>query len=289
METETFADADVSVEAYDDIEVPTEGVAAEGGQVDEVVEPTEPARVVPFDEFSDAMFDLGDGTLIPASELRGGGLRQADYTKKTQEAAEIRKQAESALAMVESLRANPRGTLNWLASELGVSLQEAQAIQQAATQPQEDNWWDDEPSGPSPLDQRLAAIEQRMLQEDVKREVDSTFSRLKAKYGDDFNEQEVARAATEREIYDPRFYEMVFRDLQYEKIMAGRQAATQEMANRAAQEAAARRAAAAQAASATGASGGSAATAPAAPPAPARQLTTREAAELAWQQLYGDE
>lgn len=281
METETF-EAPTEVEASDYVEAPIED-----GQAAEVVEPIEPPQnVLNLDEFSDYVVPVGDD-YIPVSEWRDGGLRQADYTRKTQELAEMRRELERAQTLDRALQANPQGTLQFLAQQHGLTIAEAaQAVQQA--QADDDYYWSDEPQSQnlSPLEQRLAAIEQHFQQEEAERQVESTFNRLREKYGDDFNPQEVAQAATARNIFDPNLLEMVYRDLAYEKITAARQAAVTQAQAQEQAKVAARQAAAREAAAATGATGGVSAEAPA--PEPPRNLTVREAAELAWNQLYGD-
>jgi hypothetical protein len=278
----TESDIDFDVEPIAEVEDPIIGEIGDGGAEIEDLEPAPQPNVLNLDEFNDYVVDL-NGELVPVSELKGGGLRQADYTRKTQELAEMRREAEQALTLQRSMQVNPEGTLQWLAQQHGMSIAQAQAMvdQQAA----QDGWWDDEPQS-NPLEQRLAQIEQRFQQEEAEKHVTQVFGGLKAKYGDDFNEQEVAQAAVARGIYDPNLLEMVYRDLAFEKITTARtQAVTQAQAQAQAEEAR-RRAAAQAAAQATGASGG--AVAADAPPPPSRNLTVREAAELAWSQLYGD-
>lgn len=49
-----------------------------------------------------------DGQKVPLDELKNGYLRQSDYTKKTQEIARQRKEAEEALAFYNELKKNPQ-------------------------------------------------------------------------------------------------------------------------------------------------------------------------------------
>lgn len=284
METiETDAPID-PIETSDiaEVEDPSFGEIGDGGEDIIDVEPATQPNVLNLDEFNDYVVDL-NGELVPVSELKGGGLRQADYTRKTQELAELRREAEQALTLQRSMQVNPQGTLQWLAQQNGLTIAEAQAM--VDRQAEQDGWWDDEPQQ-SPLEQRLAMIEQRFQAEEAEKHVAQVFSGLKAKYGDDFNEQEVAQAAVARGIYDPNLLELVYRDLAFEKITTARTQAQAEAQAKAQAEEQRRRAAAQAAAQATGASGG--AVGADAPPPPSRNLTVREAAELAWNQLYGD-
>lgn len=62
----------------------------------DVLEPKLPDKIV--------IDGVGEVTI---DELRNGYLRQSDYTKKTQEVANKRKEAEEAIALYEQLKANP--------------------------------------------------------------------------------------------------------------------------------------------------------------------------------------
>lgn len=286
---ETEFDAPTDVEATVDYEAPAEETAGfDEGQAEEIGEAIDntPEHILNLDEYSDYHVDLGNGEYVLASELKGGGLRQSDYTRKTQELAEMRKRLERAETLDRSLEVNPQGTLEYLAKQHGLTLAEAQQVVDAQ-QGQDDYWGDADHEQMSPTEQRLAAIEARFEREEAEREVNATFDRLKAKYGDDFDPQEVSRAAVAANIFDPNMLEMVYRNLAYDKITAARTAANTEAQQKAAAEEQRRRQAAAEAAAATGASGGAVNVETA--PQPSRNLTVREAAELAWSQLYGDQ
>jgi hypothetical protein len=274
---ETIAEAPTEVEADFEADVPVEIDGQDEG-FEEVVE--SPQNILNLEDYGDYVVDLG-GEYVPVSDLKGGGLRQQDYTRKTQEIAELRREAERALTLERALQANPQGTLQYLAEQHGVSFA-PQPTQQA------NDWfeYEEDPNPLSPLEQRLAQIESRFEQEAAEKQVAAAFNSLKAKYGDDFNEQEVAMAATQRGIFDPNLLEMVYRDLAYEKITTARQLATAEAQAKAQQETRRRAQAAANAANVTSASGGAVGVSTEAPPR--RPLTVREAAELAWNQLYGD-
>jgi hypothetical protein len=263
------------------------------GQAEDFSETIEPPQnVLNLDEYDDYVVEL-NGEYLPVSELKGGGLRQADYTRKTQELADQRRELERAATLERALEVNPQGTLKYLAEQYGLTV--AEAAERQRQQQAEDDWWADEdqdqelsPLAPWGVEQRLAAIEQRFQMEEAEKQLTQVFDRLKAKYGDDFDAQEVARAATARNIFDPNLLEDVYRSMAYEKLQAARQAASETAQTRAQQEEQRRQQAARQAASVTGASGG--AVVADAPPPPPSNLTVREAAELAWRQLgYGDD
>ena len=85
-------------------------------EVKEITEeiPTEQATEVKEEEPSiveEPEFDLGDGEKVKLSQIKewkDGGLRQSDYTKKTQELSEKRKGLEEMEKFADYLKANPK-------------------------------------------------------------------------------------------------------------------------------------------------------------------------------------
>jgi len=82
--------------------------------------PVEPPAEGERPWWEDRLDDTVDvnGQAMTLRELREGGLRQSDYTRKTQELAAIRKQAEWAENFQGRLRQDPVGTLRAMAEEL---------------------------------------------------------------------------------------------------------------------------------------------------------------------------
>jgi hypothetical protein len=83
-------EADAEADADEAEAEPDEGEAEE--QADEDEEATAKPKKQPGD---DVLIKMEDGSQVTLRELRRGFLRQSDYTRKTQEAAEIRKAAEA--------------------------------------------------------------------------------------------------------------------------------------------------------------------------------------------------
>lgn len=280
---DTEYDAPVDAEAIDIVEDIDAGLAAEVDTTVEDVEPVEPPSVLDFDEFAGHVVQVGDEQ-VSLSELRDSGLRMADYTRKTQDLADQRREVEQATTLQKMLEVNPKGTIEYLAQQNGLSIAQAQDLAESSYSDSDD--WLSEPSAPNdPLADRLAQIENRFAQEDANQEIRSVFQGLAAKYGDDFNAKEVAKAAAEAEIYDPAKFEMVYTSLAFQKQRAAGAAATQTVAQRQAAATTQRKAAAANAASATGATGGSTGVVPN-PTIPSGHLSVREAAEMAWDKLH---
>ena len=257
-------------------------VEPEGSTQVDVAEqqPVEQPNILDLEEYSDYHVQVGEDTLS-LRELRDSGLRQADYTRKTQELAERGRQLEQASTLNQMLQVNPRGTLEYLARQNGLSLADQQAAQQ---QQSTDDWLTDDydydtPSA-DPMLSRIEAIEQRYLREDVDNEYRHAFDGLRQQFGDGFNEQEVAQEAYQRGIYDPSQMEMVANDLAYRKLRAAYNDAQAANASKQAQQTASKQAAAANAAAVTGSGGSASGTVPI--PPQTKPLTTREAIEMAW-------
>lgn len=81
-------------EAEDEEEAEPEGE-------DEADEELEESEEEDEDEAEEPVFTTPDGDEVTLDELKSGYLRQADYTRKTQQLAEMRKQGEQALQQVE--------------------------------------------------------------------------------------------------------------------------------------------------------------------------------------------
>ena len=118
----------------------------------------------------------GSEEQVSLGELRDGYQRQADYTRKTQELASERNRLQQAEAIVQSLEADPAGTLEALGDAFGVA--RATGEPTGAVDP-----WDE----PDPNEQRLATLEARLEQQDRvhrRQQVEKQVDQLKEIYGD---------------------------------------------------------------------------------------------------------
>lgn len=117
---------------------PEEIAAAEETEDLEAIAETEDEETVSVEELEETdeetdeekpeveMVDMGDGTQVPLEELVAGSLRQADYTKKTQELAESRRTFEAEKQSYIEKQASVGQYITQLATQL-----EAQIGQQA--------------------------------------------------------------------------------------------------------------------------------------------------------------
>ena len=133
----------------------------------------------------------GSEEQVSLDELRDGYQRQADYTRKTQELASERSRLQQAEAIVQSLEADPAGTLEALGDAFGVA--RATGEPTGAVDP-----WDE----PDPNEQRLATLEARLEQQDRvhrRQQVEKQVETLKGSYGE-FNASELYQHALKHKI-----------------------------------------------------------------------------------------
>lgn len=123
VEDQVDVEVSESVEDSDaDSETDAEDIDVEGVETDDV-DATEDG--FDFDSIKDKTVSVtvnGETFDVPLAELRNGYMRQADYTRKTQNLSEVANLARWAHEMQEALQTNPVGTLKYLQEALGVSL-----------------------------------------------------------------------------------------------------------------------------------------------------------------------
>ena len=185
---------------------------AANGQVDEVTEviaetPEQELELFDYTEIADKVIKLqvdGEEVVVPVKEALAGYQRQADYTRKTQELSEQRKQVQFAASLAESLQKDPAGTLQALQQHYGLG----------TTAPQtevEEEWLDPAEKHLRQLEQRIASFEQQRAMDDLTRTIDS----LQSKYGDDFDADEVVAKALATGSTD---LEAVFKQISFDKV-----------------------------------------------------------------------
>ena len=189
------------------------------GQVGEEVEvqaetPEQELDLFDYTEIADKVIKLqvdGEEVVIPVKEALAGYQRQADYTRKTQELSEQRKQVQYASALQEALQSDPAATLQLLQQQYGV-----------ATQPQEDEWLDPAEQQLRQLEQRIAAFEQSKAMDELTRTIDT----LQSKYGEDFDADEVVAKALATGSTD---LESVFKQITFDKVYSKASEATKKL------------------------------------------------------------
>lgn len=160
------------------------------GQVEEIVETgealqAEPKEYFAWDDYADKNVKLvvdGEEIDVPLSEALNGYQRQADYTRKTQELAEQRRQVQFAAALQEALQNDPSSTVELLSQHYGVNQQPTS---------EEDEFLDPVEKQYRQLETRIQAFEQ----EKAMRELENQIESLSRRYGETFDANEVVAKA----------------------------------------------------------------------------------------------
>jgi hypothetical protein len=191
-----------------DLESPVEdGQVEESNEVLETPE-EEDFELFDYTQFSDNKVKLqvnGEEIVVPLSEALAGYQRQADYTRKTQELSEQKKQIQFAAAIQESLDNDPAGTLQMLQQAYGLDTNQNLGL--------DDEWLDPAEQRVQDLEARLMAFEQQRAMDDLQKTLDS----LQVKYGDDFSPDEVVAKALAQGSTD---LEAIFKQIAFDKVYA---------------------------------------------------------------------
>lgn len=124
----------------------------------------------------------GSEVEMPLSEALQGVMRQQDYTRKTQEVADIRRRAGQAMSLVDALEADPVGTLKQLTDIYEID--PTNGFQAAE---------------PDPVQQKLREQERainEMRQQSVQQQISTEVAALKQQYGE-FDVRSVADYAVQ--------------------------------------------------------------------------------------------
>jgi len=139
-----------------------------------------------WDEYADKAVKLnvaGEEVDVPLREALAGYQRQADYTRKTQELSEQRKQVQFGSALQEALQNDPKNTLELLKQHYGLDEQQMSDEDELYMDPTEKQY--------RQLESRVKAFEQQKALNDLEKTVES----LSRKYGDAFDADEVIAKA----------------------------------------------------------------------------------------------
>ena len=189
------------------VDTPIDGQGVEAEVVAEATE--EDIDLFDYTQYNDNFVRLqvdGEEVVVPLKEALAGYQRQADYTRKTQELSEQRKQIQYAAALQEALEKDPATTLQLLSETYGLTNQTSN----------DDDWemndWED------PSTQQLKSLEQRIAifeQEKAMSELERTIESLQARYGEAFDADEVVAKALATGSTD---LETVFKQIAFDKV-----------------------------------------------------------------------
>ena len=198
-----MTDVDNTVENVD--ETPLEGQVESGAETGDTSD-SEPREYFAWDEYADKPVKLtvdGEEIEVPLSEALNGYQRQADYTRKTQELSEQRRQVQFGAALQEALQKNPKETLDLLSQHYGLNQQAPSEEEELYMDPVEKQY--------RQLEQRVQAFEQQKAMDELERTVQS----LEQKYGSDFDANEVVAKALAIGSTD---LEAVYKQIAFDKV-----------------------------------------------------------------------
>lgn len=238
----------------DEAPVGAEGASdpVEGGEVDVATEQSEggeqeaPRQYVEVDDPDNRYVRVkvdGEDHEVPFSEAVRGYSRTEDYTRKTQEAARLREEAQYGIQLQQALEANPAMTLQILAERYG------QQFGQQAPPPQEEDQQYADPLERALNEERQAriALEQRIATREADQALEAAIGGLRGTYqASDDDVREVIGTAYRLGL-GVEALPMVYESMAFQKINARVQAMHAQEAAKQAEEA--RRTAAKSAAS----------------------------------------
>ena len=165
-----------------------------------------------------------DGKDVPVQfdELVNSYSRESVSTQRFQEAAQIRQEAENALRLSQALQANPGLTIQYLAQQAGVPVEEFVGMspqqQQAATEaaPAEDEYMDPLERQLAEQAQMLQTMQSRIEQRDADEQLHSAVGRLKAAYQIDDNQARAVVGQAVQMNLGPEAFGMIYESMAYQ-------------------------------------------------------------------------
>lgn len=193
----------------------------EGGEETSFEEYT--PEYIDIDSYADKYVKLqldGEELEVPLKEAVSGYQRQADYTRKTQQLAEERKNVQFAQAIQQALDNDPSATIELLKNHYGLDQQDSFE--------EDDLWADPMEKQYKQLEKRLASFEEQQAMNELER----TIGGLQQKYGDDFDANEVVSSALAQGTTN---LEAVYKQMAFDRLYS-REQAQRELQSRKAQQ-----------------------------------------------------
>jgi hypothetical protein len=197
---------------------------ASGGEVTETTQQVEdstpePRQYVEVDDPDQRYVPVtvdGQDIEVPFSELKRGYSRTEDYTRKTQEVARQREQADYGLRLQQALESNPALTLQILSQQYGMDYTQPQAPMPDA-----------EPEYADPLERALVeerqareALEQRFMAREADQQLEVAVSDLRGRYNvTDEDLREVIGAAYQMQV-GVEALPMIYESLAFQRLNA---------------------------------------------------------------------
>lgn len=270
-----------------------EGATDDGQSIDQAV--AEDREYLDLDQFGNAYARVkvdGQEIEVPLSEALQGYSRTQDYTRKTQELAQQRQQAQEALAIKQALDADPETAMLILSRRYGI-----QVPTQTPPVPVERDWeqpsYDDGDDNPymDPAERRIMQLEarQRQIDEDLARRqarevIGTQVNALKSRYqASEEDVQQVIQVAMANRM-GPESFDMIYKGIAFDRAQQARAQLQQQRQTQEQQ----RRQAAQNAQQLVGSGGSANGAGGPLPGAEAeRKMSLNEAFEAAWEQHAG--
>ena len=239
-------------------ETPFEGNEAESGpeEIGQAVDEAEATESIqePEYDYLDIDDDLaskhvrirvdGEEVSVPLSEALQGYSRTQDYTRKTQELSEQRKQADQALRLQQAFATNPGMTVRILAEQAGLPVEEFLNL----TPAQQQQALSDEVEYDDPLEQAIAverqareALEARLEQREADDRLKYATEGLKQQFNASDDQVRAVVMQAYNQGYGIEAFPMIYRAMAHE---ASQQVTAQQTAAQQAEEQRRRQAAA---------------------------------------------
>ena len=170
-----------------------------------------------YDEYADKPVRLkidGEEVVVSLSEALAGYQRQSDYTRKTQELSEQRKQVQWGTALQEALENDPVGTMQLLQQHYGMNTVQSQ---------EEDPYADPVMRELEELKSWKAQLEHERTISSIEKELGS----LESKYGEDFSREEVIAKALANGSND---LEATFKMIHFDRVYADKKISEKKQA-----------------------------------------------------------
>lgn len=163
----------------------------------------EPAESFDWKQYADQLIPVvenGVEKMVTLEEARNGFMRQDDYTRKTQEVASLRSEAQWAQDVQAAMQADPIGTLTAFARAYGIGTDEPGPTNDLDDLDDDVRPWAEQTmQTKAALEQaqkQLQEIQNRTILEDIRQEV----ADLANQFGSDFQPEQTLRLATERNL-----------------------------------------------------------------------------------------
>ena len=158
----------------------------------------------------------GEDTEVPFSEAVRGYSRTEDYTRKTQEIARQREEAEFGMRLQQALQANPQTTLQILAQNYGLNLSQPEQQPPPAA-----------PTFDDPLEEQIyyerqarLSLEDRLAQRDADAELDRAVTGMRQQFNlNDEDLRAVVNIAYQNQ-WGPETFPHIWKSMAYDRIAA---------------------------------------------------------------------